>query len=225
MLPPMSRRLSLLLSALAIIGLSACSRAGTTVQYTVTTDTDAGRSAYLFSAVERVISSRLAVAGYKDASVRVTPTGPTTATLSVPVIDDAMQAAVDYIAADPFSIEMRLEDETVETGADDRWVATGIDASSLDWVLPIGDRKSGSISIELQFSADGRAALQRVFRDNPGRKLGIMVRGLLMSAITIPTHGTIEDRIIIKGVPSEKAAEIFAADVNVGLHISLTPAS
>lgn len=202
--------------------LAACGASTSQVQATVTTDTDPARSIYLFNAVERMLESRMTVAGYQEPMVTVSPVGSINATVSIPVIDDAMRSTVEGLLSNDFSLDFRIEDEEVPLGEDARWKATDLTSDALDWVVPIGDRSTGNIGIELQFTPSGRATLEHVFRNNAGRQLGIFVRGLLMSKLTIP-DAMPEERIVIRGVPSEEAAEIFSADVNVGLHVTFAP--
>lgn len=204
--------------------LAACN-AGSVLTYTVETDTqDSAKNAALYQASERVIVRKLAGVKIDGVRAEIIPSfeGPATLTVSVPNANAA--EATESLLKEPFTFDLRLE-QPGATGApeDVQWLPTGVDGSVLDWVRPVTD-PSGEIGVELQFSPEGRVLLEEAFKGNTGENIGIFVRDLLVSKMQISTE-SISEHIIIGGIPSAGIAEVFADDVNVGLHVLFTPSS
>ena len=217
----MSHRIPLFIGSLLL--LASC---GSSVQmsYNLTSDVeDATRNGILFQATERVLTRRLAAVQVESPVVTVIPQGgnSATATISVP---DSFAADVERITSDPFTFDIRVEEGTVknEEGTEETiWSLTGVDGTMLEWIEPIQGANDNQVGVELQFTEEGRAKLATVFSKQKGRNIGIFVRDLLVSKLKINSDKP-NERIIISGIPSEKVAQIFADDVNVGLHISFS---
>ncbi|MBI2524347.1 hypothetical protein HYW11_04060 [Candidatus Peregrinibacteria bacterium] len=101
--------------------------------------------------------------------------------------------------------------------------ATDITQEHLQWVEartygPEG--KQGMVI--LYFTPDGRALMQKMFKKNKGKAIGIFVRGQLVSKLTVDTD-KVQDDIVIQNIPSYEIAHMFADDMNVGLHVTFTP--
>ena len=90
------------------------------------------------------------------------------------------------------------------------------------WIFPITNPDTKEIGAELQFNERGQKLLQDAFTGNIGKSVGIFVRDLLVSKMTISAE-VLSSHILISGIPSERVAQIFADDVNVGLHAIFTP--
>ncbi len=215
----MSLRTPLLIGSLMI--LAACgSSVQLTFQATSSLD-DAAKNQLLFQAAERVFTRRLAAVNVESPKVKVITQDKATASVSMSVPSASVET-VERIASDPFTFEIRLEDGVIKdsTGADQtNWVPTGVDGSMLEWVQPVKSPDGSDIGVELEFSETGRSKLQEAFKGNQGKDVGIFVRDLLVSKLKINSDKP-NEHIIIGGIPSAKVAEIFADDVNVGLHLS-----
>ncbi len=202
--------------------LTACS-GGVTLTYTVSSNIpDTAKSLEVFQAAERVMARRLPAAEVKDSQVKVVPTG-SSATMTIKVSNAAAAATAERILGEPFSFDIRLEGPKLpDMGPDEtNWLTTGVDGSTLLWVIPIANPDTKEIGVELQFSKTGLKLLEEAFKGNKGKHVGIFVRDLLVSKMTISTD-TVTDHILISGIPSERVAQIFADDVNVGLHAIFT---
>ena len=205
----------------ALLGLAACIGKQTVTETMMIRSTDASKTLAISQGAERVIVRRLGAAGFKGATAAAIPTSAKTATLTVNVQTDAAAAKTKEILAEPFTFDIRIEEPKSGSGDSD-WIPTSITGDMLDWVQVIGDRNTGKIGIELQFSHAGQIALKSVFKKNVGKDIGIFVRDLLVSKLKIK-NSVVSDRVVISGVPSEVVASIFADDVNVGLHTIFTP--
>jgi preprotein translocase subunit SecD len=216
----------LLIGTACALSLTACGSKGVVVKYDFTVDLNEPEKVWnLTESAERVLARRLAAAEVADVSVSTVPNSSGgTITVKLPNAEAAKVA--DNITKAPFSFDLRVEKTPPGTTGDsneDNWIKTAIDASSLHWVQAIGNRATGVISIDLQFNPEGKKILTEVFAANKGKSIGIFVRDLLVSKLKIEKT-EISEHVIIEGVPSAKVAEIFADDVNVGLHVTFSPA-
>ncbi len=100
---------------------------------------------------------------------------------------------------------------------------TGLTERDLLWVTA-EETPDGKATVTLTFTDRGKTLLQKVFEENAGKRIGLFVRGGLVSTYDIQEEEA-EDRenIVISGVPSFELARTFADDVNVGTHITFTP--
>lgn len=203
------------------ISLAACGTSLTLTAPATVDSTDPARIITLIQASERVLVRRLAGAEVKNAVVSVSPTEGQGAMVTMKLPDtDALDTA-KRILSDPFTFEMKLAvgvHENADGVEETDWESTGIVGNMLVWIQPVRDPKTGDLGVEMLFDDAGQTALAKTFQENAGKDLGIFVRDLLVSKLTIGTDAVTES-IIISGIPSAKIAEIFADDVNVGLHV------
>ncbi len=216
----MKSRLLLLVAACTLI---ACTAKPAILTYALTLkSTDAAKRMELVNASERMVRRRMA-SNSIGGTVLAVPTGDK-GTLTVRLTDTGKASTVQTFINDPFTVEMKGVLKTVPppTPGDEKWVDTGITGQDIDWVQVIGDRTTGKIGVEISFSLDGNTKLQQAFEKFQGGDLGIFVRGLLVSKLKVNQQQA-GGRIIITGIPSAAIAQVFADDVNVGLHVQFTP--
>jgi hypothetical protein len=211
---------------LALSLLAACGSAAT-VKYKATfKDVDSAKASVLMESIERVIIRKLAALGIDANSLRVDviPTGQSGATVTVHVPDATVLEATKALLAETFTFDIRIEKELKPDGqeAKDNWIPTAVTGSELLWAQATGNRETGEISVELKFNEQGKNLLHEVFMQAKGKHVGIFVRGLLVSKLKI-ADTALSDRVVIGGIPSDKVAEIFADDVNVGLRVGFSP--
>jgi len=221
----MKRLLPLTLLLVLGTALTSCGTANTTLKYKAEwKNTEASRTPILIESIERVIFRRLAAVEIKNPTITVTPENAQSAIVTITIDDAEGLPTVERILADPFSFDLRLEKGSTPAGdlSTIEWQATGIDGSMLSWVQAFGNPQTSEVSIDLQFNELGKATLGSLAKAQQGKRLGIFVRDLLVSMLTIQS-GFSAEQVIISGVPSAVVAEIFADDVNVGLHVSFTP--
>jgi preprotein translocase subunit SecD len=218
----MKRVLSVAALTLSLALLGGCG-SQQTVRYRATWE-DPARATNLVESIERVIIRRLAALQFLNPAVTVVPENQTSAVVTIETTSPEMKDAVTHILTDPFAFELRVEDgvEATENIEDIQWASTGIDGSMLVWVQALGNRQSMEISLDLQLNEEGQAKLEALTQTHRGKRLGIFVRDILMSMLTIES-GSFAEHVLIGGVPSTTIAEIFADDVNVGLRVSFTP--
>ena len=64
--------------------------------------------------------------------------------------------------------------------------------------------------------------MKDLFAESEGKNIGIFIRNQLVSKLLVDTDELIDD-IIITDIPTVQLANVFADDVNVGLHVTFTP--
>ncbi len=186
-------------------------------------DTDASRKAELSSMAARVVERRLIGLQQQDAKVILTGTEEMTVALKDP---KAALALKEQLTA-PFNMRIMVEAEGSE-GADitsDKYGAfneTGVTEKHVEWVTARTSAEPGKGAVVVSFTPEGKVLLQRVFKENAGKVVGIFVRGLLMSKLEVaPTQDP--QSITIDGIPGSELATVFSEDVNVGLHVTFQP--
>ena len=102
------------------------------------------------------------------------------------------------------------------------FVKTGITGDDLSWVA--ADKEPGMElgRVHLVFTVGGRDKMAALFKKMKGKNIGIFVRGQLVSLLQVETDVLKED-IVIQQIPSFALAQAFAEDVNVGIHVTVTP--
>ncbi len=214
---------------LSILGLTLilASCGGQTLVYTVAVhDTEPAKTQELMQAIQRVMNRRLAAVEVTESQVTAVPTGPMSGTLTLVLPDSESVEKVQSILDETFTFDLRIEKPNADPLSTEpsEWIPTALTGSSLQWVQAIGNTATNEISIDLAFTPAGQAILASVFSNNAGQHVGIFVRDLLVSKLQIASNAP-ADHVIIGGIPSAKVAEIFADDVNTGLHLTFTPAS
>lgn len=214
---------SLIGISLLCVALTGCG--GTkTLTYSVTSNiADQSASTQLYEAAERVMTRRLAGADVKEAQVKVVPNG-SGATMTINVPNAAGVETAQRILSEPFTFDIRKEGPRKEGMADGEtnWIPTGVDGTMVLWINPIQNPTTKEIGVDLHFSEEGRKGLEAAFQGNKGKEVGIFVRDLLVSKMTIAKE-EVSEHIIISGIPNDRVAQIFSDDVNVGLHVTFTP--
>ena len=212
-----------ILSIGLLLALAACNKAGsvTVTSHLIVRAPDATKEAQLEDTVQRVMERRFAGAQIVGGHATVMTQGSGSALLTLKMENTADADKARQILETPFSFDLRIEKPNADSTQPSDWTPTALTGSSLEWVQAVGNSKTGEVAIELQFTPAGRQILESIFEDNLNKHLGIFVRDLLVSKLTI-TSAIVSDKVIISGIPSSKVAEIFADDVNVGLRVDYT---
>ncbi len=218
------KRNSLLVFGVALM-LSACGGSATVVKTMHIRVADSAKVMTILQATEKVMERRFAALKLKNARASVVPTSAKTATLTLELPDAEAAEKMEAILSEEFTFDIRIEKEKEGNVKDEtlpsEWIPTAFTGSSLSWVQAVGNKNTGRVAIELQFTEQGRTVIQSIFRENVGKNIGIFVRSQLMSTFTI-TDPNIGDTIAIGGAPSASIAEVFADDVNMGLLVNFT---
>jgi hypothetical protein len=170
-----------------------------------------------------VLGRRLARYGAEMSDLRTERTADG-AVIRVTVPDREL---ADEVAAEimmPFTFRIvREEAGATGTGAYEfkgqgTFVETGVTEADLQGAEWAADGQGGAI--RLVFTPAGKEKLKSLAASAGGKALGIVSRGVLMSK----TRGdALGEELVIRGIPTVEFAEIFADDVNVGLHVHFTP--
>lgn len=218
-------RRPLLLLAVALGACSLSAGAARTFVLDIATD-DAARRTELVEASKRVIDRRLSRldqtlrgAEHREEGGRVLLTVTTDSPEGITALTEELQ--------EPFS--MAFMEETTGTGdgvivvaGHGSFKATGVTERDIDWTLA-EEQPNGKARVELQFTPAGRARMGEVYRANPGKFIGMFVRGKLISKLLADDSG-LKDKIAIGDIPSFEFAQTFSDDVNVGRYVTFSVA-
>lgn len=218
------KRSSLLVFGIVLM-LSACGGSTTIVKTMHIRVSDSAKVMTILQATEKVMERRFAALKLQNARASVVPLNANTATLTLTLPDTEATEKMEAILAEEFTFDIRIEKIKDKNAKEDapqsEWLPTAFTGSSLSWVQAVGNKNTGRVALELQFTEQGRTVIQSIFRENVGKNIGIFVRNQLMSSFQI-TNPNVGDTIAIGGAPSANIAEVFADDVNVGLLVSFT---
>lgn len=217
-----------LVSVAAVLALAGCA-SGPSATYNLQIDrvTDATQRELVANQSVKVIERRLQSMGdiLVDSNVRMGGSGATV------MVTSESQEALDALAGqlqEPFDMKVMKEvasgqqaELTVEGHGG--FVSTGITGADLDWVEGYKEPGKETGEVKLVFTEAGRTKMAALFKEMKGKNIGIFVRRTLVSKLFVDTD-ELKDDIVIRDVPSVDLAEIFAEDVNVGIHVTFTPA-
>lgn len=221
----------LITSALFVLLLTACNQSKTLTYDVTFTSDDPSRMNDLSLATRHVIERRLSVQEAGLIDYDVSHNKETKETQIIVEIDDAGAADIlNEQLTEPFLFEVRYLAEDEQEGdivveGKGNFRATGVQNEHIDWVL--ADAVQGPLNqgkIVIGFTDEGVEKMQSIFTEKEGVEIGLFVRNMLTASLSI-NGDSITRTIEISGVPSAELAKIFADDVNVGIHMTFTPAN
>lgn len=222
---PFPMRLSILPLLLATLLLSACGEV--TVTYDLHTDaTLADQKSELTLASMRVIERRLKRIGENILEKDITAEDgipSITLTLGDTIARDILTEEL----LQPFTLRIMTE-TTDEESADitvaghGGFVETGLTEEHITWAETKHDTDPSKGHVTLTFTESGRTLMNDIFKKNNGKYVGLFVREHLMSKLLVESAALMDD-IVIRDIPSTEIANIFADDINVGLHVTFVP--
>lgn len=210
---------------LATVLLSACGEV--TVTYDLTIDeVYADQKSELTLASMRVIERRLKRIGEEILEKDIT------AASGIPSITLMLgdKVARDILTEEllqPFTLRIMAEvadDESADitVAGHGGFTETGLTEEHMTWANAIEDTDPSLGRVTLIFTEDGRILINDVFAEHNGEYVGLFVRERLMSKLLVESAALMDD-IIIRDIPSTEIANIFADDINVGLHVTFVP--
>lgn len=216
--------------ALVISGLSLALLAGcggpVTRDYRLTFDTqDPGEVEAFTKATLRVMQRRLDRLG-AELFGQHTVQDEEGATLELTIsTSEGADALAEEMAA-PFTIDIMAAAPEGASGdivveGFGSFVTTGVAGDDIRLVTTSGSEDNAAV-VQIHFTDTGLEEMRTLFQENIGRSIGLFVRGKLVSALTV-IDANITNPFVIDGVPDLELANIFADDVNVGLHVTATP--
>lgn len=218
-------RQSILPILLITLLLSACGEV--TVTYDLQTDAElADQKSELTLASMRVMERRLKRIGENVLEKDIT------AKDGVPSIiltlgDTVARDTLTQELVQPFTL--RIMTETTDEESADITVAgqggfteTGLTEDHMTWAKAGQDTDPSKGLVTLTFTEDGRTLMNDIFAQNNGKYIGLFVRERLMSKLLVESAVLMDD-IVIRDIPSVEIANIFADDINVGLHVTFVP--
>ncbi len=211
-------------SVLLCIALVGCTEKNT-VTYIAHFNVDSlAQTTYLGQAVERVMVRKLTAMGIEKPRVISAPIDKSNTLITFTLPTKESREIVEKMTKEKITFDLRIQKKPNDDPKNidpDNWIPTGLTGSSLVWVQALGDRSTGNISIDLEFTEKATNILREVYKNNKGKSLGIFVRDLLVSALLIEEELT-SNHVRIGGVPSENIAGVFSDDLNVGLSTTFT---
>lgn len=126
----------------------------------------------------------------------------------------------------PFKVRVMAQTgsgETADITVRDRggFRETGITEKDLQWVDARKNPANDKGEVRLDFTKDGQKKMQALFKQIIGHDIGLFVRDKLVSQLHVQTDSPPES-IVIHDVPSADIAQVFADDMDVGLHVTFT---
>lgn len=217
---------SLVISGLSLAILAGCG-GPVTANYRLTFDTqDVGEVEVLTKATVRVAQRRLDRLGAELFGQHMVQDAEG-ANLELTISTSAGAKALEEELAAPFDLNIMAvtddaatADVTVEGFGSFKKTAVNGDDIQMVTAKPNADGKGASVQIKL--TEDGLGEMRELFKQNIGKSLGLFVRGKLVSALTVASSD-VPNPLVIDGIPDAELASIFADDVNVGLHVTVTP--
>ncbi|OGJ56414.1 hypothetical protein A3D88_03465 [Candidatus Peribacteria bacterium RIFCSPHIGHO2_02_FULL_52_16] len=207
-------------SVIATLALSAC---GTNVvSYRLDTDAKDARLTEVLNASKRVIERRLQAMG-EESSVDIENTK---GEIHIRVaVEAAVADALTQELTAPFSMRIMTEAPAgkgdINVEGQGSFQESGITEEHLVWVTAGTDANPEKGRVLLEFSEDGRRLMGDIFRKNKGKYIGLFVRNHLVSKLLVEAE-EVKESILITDIPSILLAQIFADDLNVGLHATFT---
>lgn len=209
------------------LGILAACGGPATVTYRLTFDsTDPGTIEELTNATLRVAERRLdrMKATVEDSTITKDEAG---VTLELKVSDAASAETLTAELTTPFDLHIMVAttdvanaDVTVEGfGA---FNETGVTGDDLVNIIASADPATNGGIIRINFTTEGLVKMRALFQNNVGNDLGLFVRGRLVSALTVAS-ADMPNPLVIDGIPDAELARVFADDVNVGTHVTVTP--
>jgi hypothetical protein len=217
--------------ALSVFALSAAFLVGcggpATVEYRLTFDTqDAGLTKEFTDATIRVMQRRMDRLGVDMTKQDIAKDADgVTVTIGMSNGDTADALTKEMTA--PFDLNIMTMAEA-ETGADlvveglGGFNATDITHEDINMVASGSNDATGAGYVLLHFTDAGLAKMRAVFAANVGNSIGLFVRGRLVSSLEVKS-AELPSPLVIDGVPNPELAAIFADDVNVGTHVTVSP--
>lgn len=213
-------------SLATILLLTACSTQQT-VKYRLDFDIeDKNIQQSLLTTSQEVIERRLAHLGKQMVSKSVEIVdGKPVLHITLPDADTA-KALTDELT-EPFNLTVMGETgpgEKVDVTIQDRgnYTKSDITEQDFEWVEARKDPNSNKGEVGLKLTDEGKTKIQALFKRMKGKSVGIFVRGNLVSLLKVETDQVPND-LIIHDVPSADIAQIFADDMDTGLHVIFTP--
>jgi len=194
------------------------------VTFIVTTDTnEPERKAQVLSAGLRVIERRMASMGEEllNLDIRHTDTG---AEIDIAVANQEPIDNLIDVMTEEFSVrimkESALDKAQIIVEGHGGFFDTPVNETHIDW-LHAAEEPGGKGRITISFTDEGRELMSDVFKENVGKSIGLFVRDQLVSKLLVETDEVLDD-IIITDIPTVQLANVFADDMNVGLHSTFT---
>lgn len=218
-------------STLTAFGLSAAILAGcggpADVSYRLTFDTqDPGQTEELSKASIRVMQRRLDNLG-ADLTGQTISKDADGVTVNLTVSSSAAADELTYQMTAPFDLQIMALAESA-TGADltvegmGGFNATGVTGDDIEMVRAGTNPETKGGYVIIDFTDAGTAKMEDIFASNVGNSLGLFVRGKLVSGLDV-LSADLPDPLVIGGIPEPAYGQIFADDVNVGIHVTVSP--
>lgn len=219
---------SVLIAAFGLL-FAGCGTPATLV-YNVTFDTtDKNIMSDLATAGQHVMERRLAALGGSLIDYKVNYDEKTNVTIITAEVDTQEHAdALNAQMTEPFTLDVRVTADKEEPGdivikGQGIFHATDVTKDDFGWMT--GNATEGDAlqhgQVTIGFTEKGSEKMRTLFRKYDGKAMGIFVRGMLVAKIKLQNE-KIDRTITIKSIPSREIAEVFADDMNVGLHMTFT---
>jgi len=209
--------------SLAFLLLSACGGNTLTVDLEFKTE-DSSMISLLTTASEKVIERRAFGIENEIPDISVQDKGDKTSIL-VSLQNPESKDILAQQLLEPLNFFLMREAEEGEVPDRENelygaYIKTGLSGEHLAGVS--AKEIDDNASVTVTFTEEGKILWRTIYEENTGKKIGLFVRGGLVSSLTVPDE-EFQDTITIAGVPSIELAIVFADDVNVATFVTFIP--
>ncbi|MDP7477063.1 MAG: hypothetical protein QF442_01290 [Candidatus Peribacteraceae bacterium] len=202
--------------------LTSCGQSSTLSYDVEFKSNDRNRMANLTLATKRIVTRRLRRfdSNLLDYDVDY---GEGTASISIEVDNAKAANALDEEMLAPLVLEIRTQVEEalegdIEVEGQGFFRASTISSDDFDWVVGGKSQSGPNGQVTLIMTDEGSENMKKIFADHQDESIGLFLRGRLTALFTANGEN-FEQSIVIPNVPTEQMAEIFADDMNVGIHM------
>lgn len=218
-------------AALCALILASCSDSGdASVRYVLTSDlTDQERLSQVPATVKRLLENRvLALDGVtKSVTVEQDAKGFTAVvTLSgsdMSILDTLTERITEPLTI-RFMTEAPLEEADIVIAETEGYKETKLTEDHIDWMTWSAHPVLNTGEVTIVLTEEGKALRKEIFGQNVGKNIGIFVKQRPVYKLTVDENDDEQpDSVVLRNIPSPEMAQIFADDMNIGLHVTFTP--
>ena len=213
--------------ATILTGCMGASNASITYKAT-TTLTNQERIQEMPQAINRLLENRLIALGEMPLEIEVEPESngfEAEVTLSGSNIE-VLSILTEKITAPTtlrFMVEAPLEEADIILAEKEGFKETLLTEDHIDWLTAKAHPVTRKGEVVLNFTEEGKTLKTQIFEENKGKHVGIFVRERPVYKLKIEDEDISEDILVLRNIPNPEIAQIFADDINIGLHITFTP--
>lgn len=220
----------LLVSATLVVACANDASSDAHMRYEIDTGiTDTQRLEDLQQSAKRVLESRLIALGEFARDVEVTRTsGGFDAKITLSGSNTAVFDTMTEKLTEPLTITFMVETENLEeadviVAETEGFNETLLNEDHIDWVTADAHPVTESGEVTIRFTQEGLELKKEIFEEQMDNNIGVFVRNRPVYKMKVEQDDIDSDVLVLRNIPRADMAQIFADDMNVGLHTTFTP--